>query len=179
MAMTQDALAAELSRVIEPLGLTIHDVEIAKSLIRVTVFRSGGVALEDLTAANNVISALLDEIDPIDGRYTLEVTSPGVERRLRSEAHFAAAIGEQLSIKTMPDAGTERRIDGELIEVSADAIVVAPETGEPITLRYDQIDRARTVFQWGPTPKPSPSRAGAPKGRRRAQATAVERMTTP
>jgi ribosome maturation factor RimP len=54
----------------------------------------GGVDLEALTDANRVVSSVLDELDPIPGRYTLEVSSPGVERTLRTPAHFVKAIGE-------------------------------------------------------------------------------------
>ena len=181
MAVTQDALADTLAPMVSDLGLTLHDVEFQRNLIRVTLYESGGISIESLTAANRLISDYLDEHEPFEGRYTLEVSSPGVERKLRNERHFAAAIGEQIYVKTVPDvvAVPDRRIEGELIEAAHDGIVIAPADGEPVSLQYDQIDRARTIYDWGPTSKPSPSRGGTPRGKRRSAPTASERVTTP
>jgi ribosome maturation factor RimP len=181
MGVTPDVLAADLAPLVAGLGLDVHDVEFAKSLVRVSVHRKGGVSIDDLAEANRLISEYLDDHEPFEGRYTLEVSSPGVERKLRTPAHFAAAVGETVAIKTIPDVALvpDRRIEGELIEATADAVVVSPPKGESVTLDYDQIDRARTVYAWGPAPKPSPSRGGAPKGKKRAPKTAPERTTTP
>jgi len=82
--------------VLEPLlgaeHLELIDLEVRSSLVKVTVDRPGGVDLEWLALANRVASDALDELDPIPGRYTLEVSSPGVERRLRTPAHFEKAV---------------------------------------------------------------------------------------
>jgi len=180
MAVTQDALADTLAPMMAEIGLTLHDVEFQKSLIRVTLHDPSGVSIESLTAANHAISDYLDEHEPFEGRYTLEVSSPGVERKLRKESHFAAAIGETIYVKTLPDVAVvpDRRVKGELVEATHDGIVIVPAGGEAVTLHYDQIDRARTVYDWGPTSKPSPSRGGAARGKGRTAMTAPERVTT-
>ena len=69
-----------LSPVVDATGLELVDVELRSGVLTVTVDRPGGVDLEGLTEVNRVVSAVLDERDPIPGRYTLEVSSPGVER---------------------------------------------------------------------------------------------------
>jgi ribosome maturation factor RimP len=178
MGMDAAALCASIAPLVEPLGLSLHDLELGKGLVRVTVLKEQGVSLEDLTAANHAISAYLDEHEPMSGRYTLEVTSPGVERKLRNPGHFAAALGEMVRIKTTPEASTERRVEGVLEAADADSICLMLDHGERVTLRYDQIDRARTVYSWGPQPKPSPSRGIGSKDKRAKTASVPERMTT-
>ena len=181
MGMTPDDLIDDLSPIVAGLDLTLHDVEFAKGLLRVTVRGPKGVTLEQLAEANRAISAHLDENDPFDGRYTLEVSSPGVERKLRRPNHFAAAIGENVAIRTLADVATVpgRRLEGELLEATGDGIVVNGPDGAAIPLHYDQIERARTVYQWAPLGKPSPSRGGSPKRSRARQTTSAEKVMMP
>jgi ribosome maturation factor RimP len=148
-------LAGALSPVVEARGLELVDVEVQGAQLTVFVDREGGVGLDELGEATKDVSAALDRIDPLPGRYALTVSSPGLERRLRTPAHFARAVGETVTVRV--DAGTAdvRRLTGTL--ASAD------ETGCTLTgsdvpdgevrISYDQIERARTVFEWGPAPR--------------------------
>jgi ribosome maturation factor RimP len=148
-------LAGALSPVVEARGLELVDVELHGAQLTVFVDREGGVGLDDLGEATKDVSAALDRIDPLPGRYTLAVSSPGLERRLRTPAHFARAVGETVTVRV--DAGTAdvRRLTGTL--------AAADETGCTLTgsevpggearINYDQIERARTVFEWGPAPR--------------------------
>jgi ribosome maturation factor RimP len=135
------------------LGLELFDVEQKGAILRVSVDREGGVDLDALSDATRVVSAALDEADPMPGRYTLEVSSPGLERPLRTPAHFRRYIGTTVTVKTNPDVEGERRLTGALESADDDGIVVAGRR-----LHYSDIERARTVFEWAPTPKPK----GAP-----------------
>ena len=107
-------LAGALSPVVEARGLELVDVEIHGAQLTVFVDREGGVGLDDLAETTKDVSAALDRIDPIPGRYTLTVSSPGLERRLRTPAHFARALGETVTVRV--DAGTAdvRRLTGTL-----------------------------------------------------------------
>ena len=107
--MVQD-LFALLQPVVTGVGLELVDVELKAGVLQVTVDRDGGVDLEALTDANRAVSTLLDEIDPIPGRYSLEVSSPGIERPLRTPAQFAKAVGSTVSVKTRPQVPGERRL---------------------------------------------------------------------
>ena len=181
MTTTPEALFASLTPLIEGLGLQLHDVEFSRSLIRVTVFSNDGVSIDALAEANRAVSAYLDDHDPFEDRYTLEVSSPGIERKLRTPAHFGAAVGEIVTIKTVAgaDSDAERRFEGELKAASDAEIIVAIDDTHDRHVPYDQIERARTVYRWGPMGKPSPSRAGAPRGARRGLPRAPERVMTP
>ncbi len=92
-----------LSPVLESSGLELVDVVVGGSQVRVTVDRPGGIDLEALAEANREVSRVLDEMDPFPSAYTLEVSSPGLERRLRTPAHFARAVGEKVSVRTLAD----------------------------------------------------------------------------
>jgi ribosome maturation factor RimP len=141
--------------VIEPLlaarSVPLYDLELAGGHLRVTLETADLQVIEELTRA---MSRALDEADPIDSRYTLEVSSPGLERPLRTPAHFAGAIGTPVKVKTKPEATStadhgDRRVEGTLTAADDHGITVGERT-----LRYDEIERARTVFEWGPAPKP-------------------------
>ena len=119
------------------------------------VDKDGGVGLDELGDATRDVSAVLDDIDPIPGRYTLSVSSPGLERRLRTPAHFARALGETVTVRL--DAGTAdvRRVTGTLEAAGEDGFTLAsPEVpGGTMEIDYGRVERARTEFQWGPEPR--------------------------
>ncbi|HEY5244089.1 MAG TPA: ribosome maturation factor RimP [Acidimicrobiales bacterium] len=156
-----DDLTDALSPVLADLGLDLVDVEVTGRVVRVLVDRDGGVDLDALASANRAVSVELDRLDPMPGRYTLEVSSPGVERRLRTPAHFARAVGETVTVRTHPDTTDVRRLQGVLATTDDDGVVL--ETGDgPVRIAYEQIERARTVFEWGP--KPAPGKGPKPAG---------------
>jgi ribosome maturation factor RimP len=149
-----------LTPVLEQLGLDLYDLDIHGAHVVVAVDRPSGVDLDVLADATAAVSRVLDEADPIAGRYTLEVTSPGLERRLRTPAHFTAAVGETVSVRTVPGTSGPRRVTGRLVTAGSDDIVVdeVADTDGPVHIAYADIERARTVFVWGAAPAPSPSR---------------------
>lgn len=156
--MATNPVAERVRDLIEPLvtaaGLELVEIEHGRGLLRVTLDREGGIDLDAITEASERISDLLDVHDPIPGgRYTLEVTSPGLERPLHTPAQFRRFIGTTVNVKTRPNVEGDRRIEGELTDADDEGIVVAGRR-----LAYADIERARTVFEWGPTPKPKPGR---------------------
>lgn len=139
------------------------DVDYNNGVMKVVIDQPGGLISQSLVEVTKAISRMIDAEDPIPGRFTLEVTSPGVERPLKKPEHFHRSVGEELSIKTTPDVDGERRIDGVLLASDELGITVSTAAGER-TLRYGEIRSARTVFGWGPTPKPGGKKNGASVG---------------
>jgi len=154
-----DTIAAAVEPVVAALGLQLYDVEATgpapARTLRVTVDRPGGVDLDAIAAASQALSPVLDGDAAVQvvlpGAYTLEVTSPGLERRLRTPAHFRGAVGQTVSVKTRTGGAAERR-RGVLVAADDAGIDVAFDTGEE-RLAYDAVTQARTVFEWGPPPK--------------------------
>lgn len=155
------------------LGLEIYDIEHRGGTLRVSIDTPPGsprgVTMEDLALASRLVSRQLDEFDPMPGRYTLEVTSPGVERSLRTPEHFRRAVGKVVNVRLRDTVTDERRVNGTLVAADDDGVTL--EVGaDPRHLRYDQIDRARTVFEWSGAPKPT----GAKRAARRSDAPASD-----
>lgn len=157
---------------IAAVGGELIDVEWTGGTLRLVVDADGGITTERLAEVNRLVSPLLDQHDPILGRYLLEVSSPGVERPLRRPDHFRRAVGEQVIVK-LESWSEVRRVRGELLSADDDGIAVAvveidgvdlPEI-ETRTLAHDTISRARTHFDWGPTPKKGGSKAKGKGGK--------------
>ncbi len=155
MATDTTEIAGALSPVLEARGLDLVDVEVHGAQLTVFVDRDGGVGLDELGDATRDVSAVLDTIDPMPGRYTLSLSSPGLERRLRTPAHFAKAIGETVTVRVNTGSAEVRRITGTLTAADETGCSIAgPEVpGGDQRIAYDDIERARTVFEWGPEPR--------------------------
>lgn len=138
---------------LEPRGLSLYDVELNGGNLRVTVDGPGGVLLDDLAELTRAIGREFEENDPMPGSYTLEVSSPGLERKLRTVEHFHGAIDEEVSVKLAPHVAGDRRLRGVLVRVDGESIVVDVD-GVEQTVQIADITKAVTVFEWGPTPKP-------------------------
>lgn len=141
----------------EAAGLEVYDVEQHGNVLRVSLSPSGGdVDVDALESVSRSLSIALDEEDSGGGAYLLEVSSPGVERALKSVRHFATAVGEIVTVTTVPGPDGRRRLRGELTAVDADteSVTVADAESGATDLRLVDIEKARTIFEWGPAPKP-------------------------
>jgi ribosome maturation factor RimP len=151
-------LETPLRSLLSSLGLDLYDLELAKGTLNVTVNKPGGVDLEALTKANRAISEWLDVNDPIPGRFTLDVSSPGLERRLRTAEHFRSAVGEVVTLREQRSGLPTRRLEGPLRNVSDTTVTLDDQSEGEVEVAISSVERARTVFQWGGEAKPSPSR---------------------
>jgi ribosome maturation factor RimP len=117
------------------------------ALLRLYIDREGGVGIEDCERVSREISALFDVQDPLPGAYTLEVSSPGLDRVLRTPAHFARFIGAQARVELKVARDGRRRYTGRLDAVD-DAGVRLDVDGTAVSLPYAEIGRARLVPVW-------------------------------
>jgi ribosome maturation factor RimP len=172
--MTDTPMITRVRELVDPiasdLDLDVYDIEQRGGTLRVTLDTRpgspGSVDLEQLSLATRLISRELDHADPVPGKYTLEVTSPGVERSLRTPAHFQREVGKTVSIRLSDVEAEQRRLEGVLVAADEHTATIRVESaGETVehTVDIESIDRARTVFVWGPQPKP-----GKPGGRKKA-----------
>jgi ribosome maturation factor RimP len=157
MAIT-DRVRAIVLPLAEERGLDVYDVEQHQSSVRILVSRDGGIDIDALAELSRSVSRALDETDPVPGKYTLEVSSPGLERPLRRPDHFQGAVTDRVTVKTVPGAEGDRRVTGVLVAADEDGITVRPDEGLDTGDRripYDEIATARTLFDWGTTTKPT------------------------
>ena len=146
---TSDRVHELVVPILDAAGLDLYDLELAGGTLQVLVDKDGGAGVDELATVSRQISRALDEHDPIEGHYTLEVSTPGLERPLRTPEHFARAVGTSVKVKTKPGVEGERRLAGTVADAGADTVTFAVSDGTSRTLRYDDIERARTTFEWG------------------------------
>ena len=153
--------AERLWGVIEPYvaaeGIELDDLEVlghgAGTIVRVTVDGDETLSVDRIAELSRGISRLLDDDDPVSGSYTLEVSSPGLERRLRRPRHYEKSLGRDVKVKTKgPVAGSVNHA-GELLEADDDGFVVGTEAGAH-RIAYADVASARTVFVWEKAAKP-------------------------
>jgi ribosome maturation factor RimP len=133
-------------------SLILWDVEVGgspgRSVVRVYLDAPEGIDLDTVAEVSEEISRGLDLRDPIPGRYTLEVSSPGLERSLRSPEHWRLSMGSKVVVKTSEPLFPEgHRAEGEVVDAGDRAAVIATTAGN-FELPYDVIKSARTVFDW-------------------------------
>jgi len=161
------AVVSLLEPILVDLGLELYDCDFAGGVLRATVDTPAGgdkgVDLEQLALVTRLLGRELDHRDVVPGRYTLEVTSPGLERNLRTPAHFAREIGKPVTVRLREQIDGRRRINGLLISADGSTATVRAEDGD-ISFDISHVDRARTVFEWKAAPKPGkgPSRKKQP-----------------
>ncbi|MEO5624609.1 MAG: ribosome maturation factor RimP [Dokdonella sp.] len=147
--MTNEELSELLAPAITDLGLELVGIEYspnaAGSVLRVYIDEpERGVTIEDCERASREISALLDVNDPVAGRYTLEVSSPGLERPLFTPAHFTRFMGEVAKINVSLPLDGRRRFQGPIRAVEGDRITIEQD-GVPVTIAHANIAKARLV----------------------------------
>jgi ribosome maturation factor RimP len=153
-----DTIAQALAPAVSELGLELYDVELSGTgrarILRVMVDREGGVDLDAIADATQAVSPLLDA-PPLDavinGPYALEVSSPGLERPLRTPAHFARAVGETVSVKWRAgaDHGATTRKRGVVTAADDSGFHLTLDDGSTDRIAYADVTQARTVFEWG------------------------------
>jgi ribosome maturation factor RimP len=155
-----DRVTSLVAPIVTDLGLDLYDIEYTGGIVRIVVDTQpggpAGVSLENIALITRLVSREFDHSDPVPGRYTLEVTSPGLERTLRLPRHFVREVGKTIAVRLSSALDGQRRIQGDLVSASEDTIVVrlTDNALTEVTIPLSIVERAKTVFQWGPTPKP-------------------------
>lgn len=117
------------SPIASDLGLEIVDVEFVREhnewYLRVYIDKEGGVTIDDCTSLSRVLSNKLDEIDPIDFSYYLEVSSPGIERPLKKDRDFERNVGKKIKIKLFEPIDGKKTIEGTLLGLEDKSILIS------------------------------------------------------
>jgi ribosome maturation factor RimP len=149
MRQVYQELQAMLEPAINVLGCELVGIEYLpqgkRSLLRIYIDKPSGVTIDDCSDVSHQVSAILDVEDPIREQYTLEVSSPGLDRPLFSQAHFERFNGSLARLKLrLPHEG-RRNFTGRLLGLTDDGAVRMEVDGETHTFTLDEIDKARLV----------------------------------
>ncbi len=140
-------LDSEIAKIVKANGALLYDTEVAQdagdTIFRVSVTKEGGVTLDICAEISHTLSPFLDVHPPMSSPYRLEVSSPGIERKLRKPTHFQGAVGEKVKLK-VPG---QDRLKGLLKSVDERGIVVETTHGEE-SYSYGDIKTAKTYFDW-------------------------------
>lgn len=142
------ALQARLASGVEAVGFELVDAELVGGrqhrTLRVYIDGPRGVTVDDCANVSRQLSAILDVEDPFPGRYTLEVSSPGLDRPLVTPADFRRFQGETVKVRLLNAVDGRRNFTGRLVETTPDNVVVEVDH-ERFTLPFVAIERARLV----------------------------------
>ncbi|MEA3383766.1 MAG: ribosome maturation factor RimP [Campylobacterota bacterium] len=142
-------LEESIKLAVEGVGLDLYDIVSTKehgtNILRVFVTSKDGVNLDQCAHASRMISPLLDINEPMNGKYNLEVSSPGIERKLKTLHHFKCSIDSLLKIKDY----SAQKLTGKLIKVDDDGtITILDNDNNEQTVKFEDILSASTYFQW-------------------------------
>ncbi|WP_121627552.1 ribosome maturation factor RimP [Poseidonibacter antarcticus] len=140
-------LEESIKLAVESLGVELYDITTARehddNIYRVSITSKDGVNLDKCAEVSRMISPILDLDEPLGGKYKLEVSSPGIERRLKTKHHFISSVGENVKVK---DIATDV-FKGKLLSADNNKITIETEFGKE-ELEYGSILSASTYFKW-------------------------------
>ena len=146
------AVRAAIEPVIIGLGYSIWDLEYVKEgadyFLRVTIDSPNGITIDDCETVHRAIDPVLDEADPIEGAYHLEVSSPGIERDLRTDEHFRVSAGEKVEVRLFAPLDGAKVYTGTLLGLDDDKNVILDTGAGEKTLPRAAISAARTLFDF-------------------------------
>jgi ribosome maturation factor RimP len=134
-------------------GLEIVDIELKHEgrrggrVLRLYLDKEGGPNVDDLSRVSRRLSELLDENDVVDGAYTLEISSPGINRPLKRPEHFARFVGKKVRVRTREMINGRRSFLGDLLEVTPDKIAVNQD-GSRWEIPFSLIEKSNYEHDW-------------------------------
>ena len=153
MSKIEEKVENLLKEKIESLGYNLYDVEYVKEgpnyYLRIYIDKETGIDLNDCEKVSNEIDELLDKADYIKEQYYLEVSSPGLERKLKKDQHFSQNIGKKVEIKLFKkDNNGKKEYEGTLKSFNQEEIIIETEKGNQINIERKNISQAKTKYEW-------------------------------
>ena len=151
MAKIEEKVEQLVKDPIEKLGYNLYDVEYVKEgpeyYLRIYIDKESGIDLNDCEKVSNEINEILDKADYIKEQYYLEVSSPGIERKLRKDKHLEQNISKNVEIKLFKkDNNGKKEYTGKLKTFNQEEIII--ETDKEITIERKNIAQIKTIYEW-------------------------------
>ena len=157
-SVLEQRLLPVVTRIVEAEGMEVVEVRFGRSTLQVFIHREGGVSLGDCETVSRLLSVALDVEDCIPFRYTLEVSSPGLDRPLKTARDFTRVIGRRIRLRHLTPQGAPGVVSARLLGVEQDEIIVellgkdkrgnaAPEA--PLRIRLEYIVEAKQEVEFG------------------------------
>ena len=151
MAKIEEKVEQLVKDPIEKLGYSLYDVEYVKEgpeyYLRIYIDKESGIDLNDCEKVSNEINEILDKADYIKEQYYLEVSSPGIERKLRKDKHLEQNISKNVEIKLFKkDNNGQKEYTGKLKAFNQEEIII--EADKEITIERKNIAQIKTIYEW-------------------------------
>jgi len=142
------SLESDIKNMVESIGLSLYDTAVVTeggdTIYRVNVTKEGGISLDMCVEATHLISPLLDVEAPVRGDYRLEVSSPGIERALKSLSHFENAVGETAKVALI----NGDKLRGKVLSVANKMVTIEDEKKGETSFDFVEVKSAKTFFAW-------------------------------
>ena len=135
-------LEEKITLIVESLGYFVYDIEYGSTRIAIYIDKEGGVSIADCENVSRNISVLLDVEDPFSSPYTLEVSSPGINRKLKRREHFEKAVGKRCVVKTHNSIGNSKVFRGKLLNIDSNSIGIETDKGS-VEIDFENIKTAK------------------------------------
>ncbi len=149
MKRSESAITELIEPTVLAMGLQLWGIDLSQrgkySILRIYIEREEGVTITDCEKVSRQVSAILDMEDPIAGEYTLEVSSPGLDRPLFTSEQFGRFIGSDVKVRLHHPVDGRRKLNGSIENVSGDEIMLSVD-GEGFQLQHTDIEKANVVF---------------------------------
>ena len=180
MSSVVESVTAMVAPILADLSLEIYDLEFNGGILKVTIDTPAGqstsVDIDQIALVTRLLGRELEHDDVVPGRFTLEVSSPGLERQLRTPHHFQREVGKSVTIRLVSEHEGRRRLAGILVgATSTTASIRLDNSSDTVEVPLSLIEKAKTVFVWESQPKPNSKEA---RDARRAAAEEEDRESS-
>ena len=149
------SLESDIRSMVESVGMNLYDTlvtsENGETIFRVNITSQNivegkreGVSLDKCVEVTKLISPLLDVEEPVSGHYRLEVSSPGIERKLKTIDHYNQSLGEKVKLVLLDKS----KVKGEIVSIEGKEITLKNQDAEEIKVDFNSIVKASTYFEW-------------------------------
>jgi len=147
-----EAIKSQLEPVVESHNIELYDIEFltehGRKILRLYIEQEGGVSLDECELISRAVEASLDAHDPIPNAYVLEVSSPGIERKLVKDSHYQLNIGKAVAVKLKKPFGenNQKNFRGVLVGLEDDVVVISLESEELLRLPKEHMIHCRLIY---------------------------------
>jgi len=137
---------------IEELGYSLWDVEYLREgadwFLRITIDSENGIDIDDCEKVHRAIEVIIDEADPIEDAYYLEISSPGLERELRTDAHLEACLGMKVETRLYAPINGSKSFVGALVSYDDNGYTLSVDDKDTVTLARSAVSKIQTVYEF-------------------------------
>ena len=152
MSKIEEKVESLVSKTINDLGYSIYDIMYVKEgkdyYLRIFIDNENGISLNDCEKVNDAITDMLDSANYIKGQYFLEISSPGIERNIRTDKHLQLNLNEEINVKLFKAIEKKKELEGILKKFDDETITLENENNDDIIIQRNNISSMKRAFKW-------------------------------